>query len=191
MMQPKMSLRGKILLYLLLKVLKWAISPRELPPSCSLRTVRKTLASYSSHYPANSSNFELFLNGFVLFIMIFLKSSLGTSPWLFQSFLNSCPFRVHHALLLVVTINKADSPTPLLHLHYKDFFAHTGWSAPVDCIGTFALVVLPLVTFPILPGCIHTAALAWGKTPALQVPTFRIKACIKLTPPLYRRPSRQ
>jgi len=42
----------------------------------------------------------------------------------------------------------ASDPPPSLHPHYRGFIATTGQSAPVRRVGTFGLMVLPLVPFP-------------------------------------------
>ena len=38
--------------------------------------------------------------------------------------------------------------TPSLHFHYRNFITTTSWSAPVFCIGTLILAVLPLGFLP-------------------------------------------
>ena len=63
-----------------------------------------------------------------------LSKRLCLTPWLLPS--------------LVDQTVRPDDPTPSLHLHYRDFYTTTSWSAPVPRIGTLTLMGLPLEFLP-------------------------------------------
>ena len=67
-----------------------------------------------------------------------------------------------------------DEVPPSLRSHYRTFNTTTRYSVPVPRIGTQALVGPPTCAAPFASG--------------RQVPTFRTRAWIKVTPPVRRTP---
>ena len=93
----------------------------------------------------------------------------GSFPFLFGNFHNGFADR---RLLPIF------SPTPSLHLYYRDFNITTNWSAPVLRLGTLILMGLPLGLLPYPRNDPASAG-------------FHTEAWFRLTPPLRRTPPRQ